>query len=321
MGPVSVPAHPTSSGTVAEAPAGPAAQAGDRSLPCPACGYDLRRLAPGHCPECGRAFTGDELCGVAHIPWQNRRQIGQWGAFNSTLWLALRHPQRLAQEISRDVDYGEARRFHLICCGLGWIALAPLLVLLLMDTRRVLMDGSSWFATTRAGAGTAAIPLVSRLLDVLVLAAALAGLFVWLITATGVMSYFFQPRDLDRRCQENAISISYYGAAPLALLPPATLLLLLAMTLRVLLIASTVLDAAVVNALLCAAVLVWLFVLVDLLLIPWILLIRGLRRPLGRPILLCAVALLAAPILFVVWVIAPAGFVLWLETLILTLAR
>ena len=35
--------------------------ASDAALPCPLCGYDLRGLPPGRCPECGHAFDPDEL--------------------------------------------------------------------------------------------------------------------------------------------------------------------------------------------------------------------------------------------------------------------
>ena len=41
---------------------GPAAPRGDApALPCPLCAYDLRGLAEPRCPECGYAFTWDEL--------------------------------------------------------------------------------------------------------------------------------------------------------------------------------------------------------------------------------------------------------------------
>ena len=37
-----------------------AGDAGDELL-CPLCGYDLRGLPPGRCPECGHAFDPDAL--------------------------------------------------------------------------------------------------------------------------------------------------------------------------------------------------------------------------------------------------------------------
>src|SRR5690606_12907 len=56
-----------------------------------------------------------------------------------------------------------------------------------------------------------------------ILLAALAGLFLWLMTGTGLVSYFFHPSRLAPVLQARAVALSYYAAAPLVFVPVAML--------------------------------------------------------------------------------------------------
>ncbi len=51
----------------------------DRELPCPLCGYDLRGLPPGRCPECGHAFDPAELARTESFrhPWLFEHHAGK----------------------------------------------------------------------------------------------------------------------------------------------------------------------------------------------------------------------------------------------------
>ncbi len=81
--------------------------------PCPGCGYDLRGLAPGVCPECGRAFTA--------------AQVWRAGADRPWRWQSLRRSVRLTVWLWSAMLGGLAVLRLLEGQGLsGWLAAAAI---------------------------------------------------------------------------------------------------------------------------------------------------------------------------------------------------
>ena len=276
----------------------------DPPLPCPRCGYDLRGNETGVCPECGEAFDAATLT-TAAIPWQNRREVGRFRAFVRTVWLALRRPRELARQAARPVDYGDARRFQLVCVALAWLGVAPPAGYWLWSNLRLFVEVSG------GGSG-----LAGRFADAAVILALVAGLFLFLLTATGVAGYFFHPRGLAVELQDRALALSYYAAAPLSLLPAAAALglavipaltrgaptfqksplVFLAQTLGTLPLCVVAVVAAA-----------------DLFVLPLVLLGVGVRASVGR-LCLCGVTLLLAwPVLFAVFALGPPLLVFYAE--------
>jgi hypothetical protein len=159
---------------------------GEIALPCPVCGYDLRGVGSARCPECGNDFEPERLL-EASIPWQNRSGQSGFRTFWRTVRLALRQPGELARQASRPVDYRQVRRFQLWCVVLGWLGLVVWATLPFLGVRASISSSPFW-----------AIAIG----DVVVLAAIAVGVFLWLLLATGVPSYFFHPKSLDPTLQE-----------------------------------------------------------------------------------------------------------------------
>ena len=284
-----------------DAPPTPAAD-DDLPLPCPNCGYDLRGGSAGVCPECGGAFDAAELARSAGIPWQDRGRLGRTRAFVRTVRLAVRHPTTLARAAVRPVDYAAARRFQLWCVALAGATFGvPLAVAGWIGLR-----GAVGFAVTF---GPPPHPLLGQLADGVVLLAAVVGLFLWLLTATGVASYFFHPKGRPVELQNRAVALSYYAAAPLALAPIAGVLLLAVIGTGVLFDQRGITFARepglfIVTAMATlAAGSTCLLILVDLIVLPLVLLARGLHASVGR-LCLCGVTLAVAwPLLFLVFAV------------------
>ena len=277
-------------------------------LPCPHCGYDLRGSAVGDaagvCPECGEAFDAAALT-TAAIPWQNRAKIGRFRAFVRTVWLAVRRPRELARQAARPVDYAAARRFQLVCVALAWLGVAPPAGVGLWLALRGFVQYAGGTPTLAGGLADAAVVL-----------AMLIGLFLWLLTASGVPSYFFHPRRLDAGLQDRAVAVSYYAAAPLALLPTVAIF-------AVVVVASWTRGAPTFSKsplvflaqTLGTAPLVFIagVAAIDLFVLPLILLGVGLRASVGR-LCLCGVTLLLAwPLLFAVFAVGLPLLVFYAE--------
>src|SRR5687767_12267880 len=198
----STPPEPQGAAAAVPPPAGHRSGEPDLPLPCPSCGYDLRATTAGRCPECGATIDETVRTGEATIPWQHRRSIGRLRAFMRTAWMAMRHAGLLARQAGRDVDYRGARRFHLICCTIAWLCVAPVCIPVWREIQASYGGGR---------------PMPAILADANIVLAFAAGLFLWLFTASGLSSYFLHPKSLPVTLQNRAIAISYYAAAPLAL--------------------------------------------------------------------------------------------------------
>ena len=90
----------------------------DAGLYCGGCGYDLRGSTGERCPECGLRRDGVPLA----LPWERRRELGRFGSFCRTAWMASLRPGRLGVLTAAGADVRSARRFRLVVLGLVWLA-------------------------------------------------------------------------------------------------------------------------------------------------------------------------------------------------------
>ena len=77
----------------------------DAALPCPLCGYDLRGLPAGRCPECGHGFDPDALrrARLDEHPYLFEHHARRpWRSLPATLWHALR-PGRFWETLRPDM--------------------------------------------------------------------------------------------------------------------------------------------------------------------------------------------------------------------------
>lgn len=275
-------------------------------------------MPAGRCPECGLQIDENVLMGRASIPWQHRARVGRVRGFLRTIWLAIRHPRRLAHQAARDVDYLSARRFQLICCLLAFIAYAVPVSVGFWAMRTGIVASPPWgdvLGGWEEVAGVASSALAPLLADAALFTAGLLGIFLWLLLGSGVASYFFYVRDRAPQLNDRAISLSYYAAAPLALAP-----------LVVGLWAATIFsgewldpdpgDATffIVMALLILAIIVSVVMLVD----TWLLPARLLRQTPGhasaaRQLLCALITLVGWVVLFVLLVIGLPALVLYAQ--------
>jgi len=177
-------------------------------LRCPACDYDLRALAGDRCPECGLLVDRQRLS-VSRISWVHRAQIGRVRAYCRTVMLAWRHPFALAQNVAMPLELRDAKRFQRVTVFLAYF---PLLVL---GVGTLIANNNTRFDFFDLTHGPQKTGYILQLLLYLVIA--ISG-WLFLLTATGVASYFFHPKSLSVSRQNRAIAISYYACAPLGFL-------------------------------------------------------------------------------------------------------
>lgn len=203
------------------------------TLLCAGCGYDLRGSPGERCPECGLVIDRSGA-GESRIAWMHRRRIGRVRAFWKTVAFASGRPQKFAAEVARPVRFRDAVVFRRIVALLAFVPMAALLVFAyvkLYDAK----TGIRWLDVPRWpdnmsiwDAGTPG-ELVA---EGVTLASLLSGLWLFLLGAAGMPSYFCHPRSLPIVQQNRAIAVSYYACAPLATWPAMALLLCIAEAIR-----------------------------------------------------------------------------------------
>ena len=218
-----------------ESPSLPAAI--DNDLYCPHCGYNLRGLTSGRCPECGNAF---DLAAMSRsqIPWLHRAEVGRMRAWWRTCWMALRRPNQFAASINAPCPYADARRFWLVNVAIVCVPVAVLcFVFRLMFTADALpFPFGSMVAFSPGGGGSrlwwaanAVFPWMSSVVywPVATLASVLSVLFI-----TGSVSYLFQIMTIPRRQQDRAAAMGLYSSG--AIIAAEVVLLGLALTVGIL---------------------------------------------------------------------------------------
>lgn len=188
---------------------------------CPKCSYDLRGSAGERCPECGHDLS-EFRAGLPVIPWTARRLRGRMSAFWATVWMVSLRKRGFLNKFGQVVEYRDARRFQV------WVVLHAYLPMLVATVYLYVMAppgagvNSGWSTKTLGG-----FPFPFNRVEQTTLGLAYAaywpavlvhvGYLLFLFAATGVQSYFFHPKSVPVRLQNNAVAMSYYMAAPLAL--------------------------------------------------------------------------------------------------------
>src|SRR5947199_1961648 len=99
---------------------------------CPECGYDLRGIESGRCPECGSAFDPATLH-HSRIAWAHRQRIGRVRGYWRTVMDGTFHPARLADACAGPVSWRDAQRFRLITILIASIGPIIFIVLALRE--------------------------------------------------------------------------------------------------------------------------------------------------------------------------------------------
>ena len=188
---------------------------------CPRCGYNLRGLTGGTCPECG-----DDVSAVRSsrsvIPWTYRKSKSEPRrtfrltpsaslAFFKTAWMVMFARRRLCLEISRDASLADARAFRRWVVGLAWLPFLGAGAILVLSCLAGTSKGPMWIHEFAVEVWPVAVLVLGALLG--------------LAAMTGLPSYWFHPKDTPVRFQNRAIALSYYACAPLGfVLVPVALL-------------------------------------------------------------------------------------------------
>jgi hypothetical protein len=197
-------------------------------LHCPQCGYNLRGIESGQCPECGLAVDRAAFA-ESQLPGSHRRRIGYIRGYLRTLAMSVLDSRQLAAEVARPVSFRDAQKFRFITIFLAWIPLAAIAVwqrAIVVEQFQPVMKG-----------GTMALPPGLALwwpwlIGALTPGIAPLALAVMLLLLSGVASYYFHPKSVSVPLQNRAIALSYYASAPLVLLPIAVGLALLGVQLH-----------------------------------------------------------------------------------------
>ena len=181
---------------------------------CVQCGYHLRGVVGERCPECGYALAGLRST-KSGLPWAHRRDIGRLRAYWATVWAVTVRTRKFCEEHAREVSYRDARLFQWVTILHALPALTLALWVQILHLRHHLEQQlASQQGTFR--------PLGPSIIDQAILenwpwVVVTACLVVFFVAITGVPSYFFHPRENPTVKQNAGIALSYYAAAPLAI--------------------------------------------------------------------------------------------------------
>jgi hypothetical protein len=186
---------------------------------CPACAYQLHHAPGERCPECGYAL-GRLRSGESPIPWVRRKELGRLRAFWQTVWQVQFRHREFCEAYAGRVSLADARAFQRAV--VTWVML-PLLAWVVL----IYVVSPPEVEALPAGLSTSMLSAVPSGIEILAWAfgavwplAILLGLVVvWLFAVTGCPSYFFHPKPVAMRQQNNAVAMSYYASG--ALVPAA----------------------------------------------------------------------------------------------------
>jgi hypothetical protein len=172
---------------------------------CAACGYNLRGIASDRCPECGHVFDPNQTS-APQIPWSHRHSIGRLRAFWRTVRLVSFRTRQFATEIHRPVSLADALAFRRLVALHLFIPLALLSGWAYVDLLH--SNGGLWVASDLFGS-------LAQLFGLPVL---IGSIWLFLMMAFGIGSYFFHPKSIAVRHQNRAVALSYYACGPWAYL-------------------------------------------------------------------------------------------------------
>ncbi len=176
---------------------------------CQQCGYNLRGLTGGRCPECGYSLESVRSK-VSGIPWVYRKEMGRFRAFWRTVGFTMFRQRRFCDEMARPVSYADSQRFR-------WMIVLHVYAPVLLMT-----VGIGLWAAVFGGRSAASWvwrePLIVEAFEaVWPVVVSHVCLLAFLAAATGIPSYFFHPKTLPLDQQNRAVALSYYGCGPLAI--------------------------------------------------------------------------------------------------------
>ena len=176
---------------------------------CPGCGYDLRGLSSGRCPECGLGI--DQIKGGL-IVWEDRHVIGVWRAFMRTLLAGTFGPVRMARATAGPMDVQSALLFRRIVRLMILVPTISLFVFLVCANGGIeklkLVDGESrvfdpwWEPEFVWQAGATLWPVLP------------ISFMIVVILGTGIM-HWLRPSHRGPIVQNRAMAFSCYLIAPL----------------------------------------------------------------------------------------------------------
>lgn len=186
---------------------------------CVVCGYNLCGTPGDRCPECGDSLARIRS-GVSGIPWTHRKVLGRFRAYWQTVWLVTFRHRRFCEEYARSVSYPDARRFQVVTVLLAFLPILLLTVGSYLTNPPKLWTPAAYppgaFAPFRTGGPTL---LDYAYADVWPACVFNLSIIAFLFAATGAPSYFFHPRAIGSKRQNNAVAMSYYACAPVVLTP------------------------------------------------------------------------------------------------------
>jgi hypothetical protein len=186
------------------------------NLFCISCGYNQHGITSGRCPECGQDFS-TLAPSPSRLPWLQRRHLGGLRAYWRTALMVIFRTKIFCEEIENPITLKDARRFWLLTIALAYLPLVGAAVQIYHTPSRP--DTLLRHIQTLFVPGELPLPIGVF---------AMLGLLLFIISATGMPSYFCHPQSLSIERQNRAIALSYFACAPLALMPFVVALLLCA---------------------------------------------------------------------------------------------
>jgi hypothetical protein len=192
-----------------------------RSILCPACGYDLRASTDNRCSECGLVIDRESLL-RSGIPWASRRQIGRIRAFWRTVWLMTVDAKVLRHETAKPQSVRDAIVFR------RWVAVlvvasAAIVTVMFVQTggltesivhRNSAFSGLPRYTADYAVPWSAGVTLSAAIYGFVTLAS------ICIVLAPGAV---FRTRGMLPEQAETAQALGAYVTAPLVWLLPAAL--------------------------------------------------------------------------------------------------
>lgn len=192
---------------------------------CPVCGYSLHTAPADKCPECGHSLANlrHQEC---QIPWTRCRTAGRFRTFWQTVWLVTFRPLRFWEEYAHIVPLRDARLFQVVTVLHVYLPAIVATLLVYATTPFEPEVGNPMQQMMTTGFVKSGPTVVDRMYaEVWPVVILHICLILFLLTATGVPSYFFHPRSVAAKQQDNAVAMSIYACAPLAFYPVLVLVI------------------------------------------------------------------------------------------------